>query len=369
LLPSTSPLKIYCDYDLLKERLESPFEAVTSLDDLSILWLSAPFQQWSDLPAGLFINQFPFEGSLVRKDLLLLTAKSIQASKIDVEEISESASVLSTIDSLFPRWCPVSFDLSTEAHIFQVYFMEKEKNQPKSAYICKLASGTRSSDSYISSNLVELLKYSLNPPDRIVQEYLIPMLILDKRKFDVRVYVAVKSFEPFQASIYTGYYARVANQPYADRDYRNKEQHFSVSIYSTGVMQVLNRSEIEDAAREVGVDWNGSIDLEIRKAIKELFSGAGKVFIGQHPFSRAIYGVDVMIGRSTRNQATETSLQVFLLEVNFASDLASQLTRTGPQEGFAMDAMLYLFSSSHDDVASSSEGPHFKDRKRFWSEL
>ena len=57
------------------------------------------------IPAKARVSQFPYEGGLVRKDLLILTIRTWCKAN--------------TGGDLLPPWCPATYDLSTEFHFWQ----------------------------------------------------------------------------------------------------------------------------------------------------------------------------------------------------------------------------------------------------------
>jgi hypothetical protein len=199
------------------------------------------------------------------------------------------------------------------------------------------------------------------------------------RKFDVRVYVAVRGFAPLDAAVHCGYYGRVAASPYAGADaagvvaeQSRHSSHYTVSWYGDGPQStLLDTPALEAAAAVVGVDWRAQAHPAILRALGELFAGAGRHFIGHWPYSRGLYGVDVLLawrgggdepaacaGGGARGEA----LQPVVLEVNFAGDLQTILERVpaaaalaaaaagaappAPSPTFADDVLALLFTAA-----------------------
>ena len=59
------------------------------------------------------VNQFPYEGCIVRKDLLPQTARRRLRSYLDASQAPPTLSA-----SWHPAWLPATYDLSTEIQFF-----------------------------------------------------------------------------------------------------------------------------------------------------------------------------------------------------------------------------------------------------------
>ena len=371
------PVALFTNYPTLAKHARRPgFEVVTDSSgrDLSALWLVTPFKQWRDLPVGLLVNQFPYEGCLVQKDLLLNTVQRIHGH--------DSAD---TNKGLFPPWCPVTFDLATQAHLLADYHKREAQRTGKSpTWIVKLASGTHSADPCITDDLTCVMRYATSAPggDRIAQRYeSSPMLICGGRKFDMRIYVAVKDFLPLEAAVHCGYYGRVAALPYSsdsrpssdatssaspsskiggdDDNYSNFSRHYTVSWYGDGPQStLLNAPALTAAAEAEGVDWTNDVHPRIVDVLQQLFAGAGRHFIGHWPYSRGLYGVDVLLAwRDGANDGSSTrTLQPLVLEVNFAGDLQTILERVPPPHASAPEPASTISDGSSNNGGGGGSG-------------
>ena len=152
-------------------------------------------------------------------------------------------------------------------------------------------------------------------------------LLLQGAKFDVRVYVAVRSFAPLAAALDRRYYARRARRPFslAPEELADGAVHGTVNWYAGGdappaaagaLPELLTRAQLEAAAAAEGIEW-APVHAALARALRELFAAAGDV-IGAWPESRALYGVDVTF---------DAVLTPQLLECNFAGDWATAVHR------------------------------------------
>ncbi len=386
---------IYTDYAALvrhhRPRTSSRVRLTShaAREPLDGVWLATPITAagWAQMPQGLMVNQFPREGALVRKDLLAATARAIAASSAAssgsaAPEGAASCSPPPTIKPpLFPPWCPVTFDLATEAHEFLAHAraaeaLETSEERPGGydapRWIVKLAAGTHSSDPCITSSCTAVARYAASAPggDRVVQAYERTPLLLAGHKFDVRVYVAVRSFSPLDAAVHCGYYGRVAAAPLAEPRATTAGQrlgndagvdldaHLTVSWYSPGAesgaaSRVIDSAAIAAAAAREGVDWATQVHPALMAALSQLFEGAGALRIGGgYPDSRALYGVDVLPAwRQGAPGDGARRVQPLVLECNFQGDLETLLERVpaaggDSSETFVDDALSFLFAGA-----------------------
>ena len=411
--------RVYTDYPLWRTQLLSlppstDFAVTDSECDADIIWLITPLRNYSALRAGVLVNQFPFEGCLVRKDLLLTTCRYAATMRASLGPGARGGSATLTLAAQvrkltrdeWPPWFLPAFDLLTQTHEFldahhhaaeSAASLDATGNR-NPAWIVKRATGTHSSDPCVTRDPLIVLRYG-DPAtpggDRVVQMYAPrPMLLAGGRKFDLRVYVAVRSFVPLVAAYHTLYYARTAAAPY-DQDGNHLDDfaaHYSVGFYEGVASGVLTRGALAEAAwAEAGVNWDCEVEPALAEALQELFTAAAAYIGGPWPQSRALYGVDVLLhwnddgtagqlpsvptahsGCGTRDRAVLTGtenrrLQPLILEVNFAGDITSLVARL-PDDGsvgclsdqrtFVSDVMEMLFAdrdTSANSPASSSE--------------
>ena len=68
----------------------------------------------------------------------------------------------------------------------------------------------------------------MNKYGKIVQKYIEKPLILDcGRKFDIRQWVLVRSFVPFEAYIFEKCYCRFSSEKYSNDQYSNTKKHLT----------------------------------------------------------------------------------------------------------------------------------------------
>merc|ERR1719453_1935321 len=76
--------------------------------------------------------------------------------------------------------------------------------------------------------LSDILHHCNSHTDRVVQKYVEkPLLLFSGRKFDIRQWVLVRSFDPLEAYMYSDCYLRLCNEPFDLGDLANRQRHIS----------------------------------------------------------------------------------------------------------------------------------------------
>ena len=249
--------------------------------------------------------------------------------------------------------------------------MQCALSYPTGAFILKPWSGSRSEGILIARDLgpvLALCSSAFGP--RIASRYVPDPVLLDGRKFDIRMYVAVSSLSPFRAHVHSGWYARVANSPYASAPLCDTLAHLTVAKYE-GFEQDFFPADHVVSALAADPRWGGwgAIKPKIAQALSRTF----RLLAERAPNSawgrggsRALYGVDLMFaaaapeagsaspGRgaaaaSGDGAAGDRGAQPVLLEVNYSPDLSSML-RFYP--GFIDQVFAHLFDAG-DGCASA----------------
>ena len=258
--------------------------------------------------------------------------------------------------------------MATEAHLFAAAHAAAGGDNA-AVWVVKRATGTHSADAAVTAHASCVLRHALAPPgvDRVAQRYVTRPALLRGRKFDVRVYVAVRAFAPALVAAVDGrYYGRLAAAPFAldAASLTRFDTHFTVGWYAAeakagaagaapaeaasddgALPALLSRRQLEAAAAAEGYDWSAA-DAAMRACLRELFTAAGRT-VGAFPAGRALYGCDVLFERDDAG-----ALQPRLLEVNFCGDLATLLSRVpGGAPGFVDDVMGYLFGADATPAA------------------
>lgn len=206
--------------------------------------------------------------------------------------------------------------------------------------------------------------------DRVAQLLVDKPLCVRRLKFDIRVYVLVRSFVPFEgmlsyllhlihifrncyhcfvAYVHKHHYGRLANKPYSESGLLDHEVFLTVNGYNDDceIASRYQRILREDLKSELlqenpTLDYNAMMQTMI-DMLRELFQGAA-IGIGSWPASSAYYSVDVIFDTASCSRSPFIP-QAKLVEVNFMGDMTSAKIASKSDEEFkdwATDLVLCL---------------------------
>lgn len=123
----------------------------------------------------------------------------------------------------------------------------EKKVKPKPTYIVKPDSGAQGEGIYLIRDATDYTP-SMSGRCHVVQEYLSHVFLLDRFKFDLRVYVLLKSIDPLDIYICKEGLARFSTLPYETPTQKNLHETFMhLTNYSLNKRSsTFNRSEKSD---------------------------------------------------------------------------------------------------------------------------
>lgn len=222
---------------------------------------------------------------------------------------------------------PKTFLYPEEEINFAKYFKEKNGNL---CFIAKPTSGGQGDGIKIINNL-SASKFS-TAQEMVIQEYIDNPLIIDKKKFDLRLFVLIESVQPFRAFLCDEGLARFATedyQPISKENLRNFYMHltnYSLNkmspkfVYSEEITEIhqgskrtlaslwkslakegISKNTVMDSIEKLIVKFLTSLKPFLLFAYKTAFSGKniGKCF--------HVIGIDILI---------DSNLKPWLLEIN-----------------------------------------------------
>ncbi|PFH34965.1 Tubulin-tyrosine ligase family protein [Besnoitia besnoiti] len=166
----------------------------------NILWTwRRPRIDYNRLLSFQKVNHFPDGRQLTRKDNL----------KKCIERFQKAAGRRAD----FFRIIPKTFLLPKEytSMVSEMCEMPNQQTKQKRVWICKPKDSSQGRGIFLT-NSVEDIRYT---DSLVVQEYIANPLLLNGRKFDLRLYVLVTSFNPLEAFIYKQGFARIARVPFS----------------------------------------------------------------------------------------------------------------------------------------------------------
>lgn len=93
--------------------------------------------------------------------------------------------------------------------LFRLKIKEYREHCDQNLWIIKPSCNSKGTGIFISKNIKEIRKSWKNNVNRIIQKYLEDCLIIDKKKFDLRVWVFIESINPLKIWVFKDYYARL----------------------------------------------------------------------------------------------------------------------------------------------------------------
>lgn len=316
---TSKKLKVFSHYDNVINYLTDPaFEITDNEEEADIFWLTSHYKMYKELSLSLshiFVNQFPYEHVLTRKDLLSIVCRRKAGDKLYDPDTLET----------YPAWLPTTYNLSTELVQFVVYFTRRADKNLDNHWICKPWNLARGLDTYITNNLYHILRLPCTGP-KIAQKYITrPVLYnrpdINQVKFDIRYVVLLKSVKPLRVYAYANFFLRFSNLPFALNNFDVYEQHFTVMNYTEeDVLFHLKCADfiVEWEKQYPDYPWKTYVEPKILFVLRQVFEAATSQpppkGIAENPQSRAVYAADLIL------EWMDSEMQPKLLEINFTPD-------------------------------------------------
>ncbi|XP_053328590.1 tubulin polyglutamylase TTLL11 [Spea bombifrons] len=186
-----------------------------------IYWHGVSFHESENVSSGQ-VNKFPGMTEMVRK-------------------INFSRAVR-TMQELFPEeynFYPQSWILPEEFHLFSAQVrMAKEKDPLwKPTFIVKPDGGCQGDGIYLIKDPAEIrMMGGMQNRPAIVQEYMSRPLLIDKLKFDIRLYVLLRSLDPLEIYVAKEGLSRFCTEPYQEPTHKNLHKvYMHLTNYSLNV--------------------------------------------------------------------------------------------------------------------------------------
>jgi tubulin polyglutamylase TTLL11 len=102
------------------------------------------------------------------------------------------------------------------------------EEHPKFTFICKPNSGKGGEGIFLADKFKDIPKnlWKDSHSDLLVQRYIKTPILLDKKKFDLRVYVLIKGFDPVEAYLCDEGLARFCTEDYRQPNPQNMKNMF-----------------------------------------------------------------------------------------------------------------------------------------------
>ncbi|XP_019365861.1 PREDICTED: tubulin polyglutamylase TTLL11, partial [Gavialis gangeticus] len=282
-------------------------KAKTSLEALKISlrqlrWKECPFGR--RLPCDIYwhgvsfhdneifsgqVNKFPGMTEMVRKITLSRAVRTMQ--------------------DLFPEeynFYPRSWILPEEFPLFVAEVRMMKENDPawKPAFIVKPDGGCQGDGIYLIKDPSDIrLAGNLQSRPAVVQEYICKPLLIDKLKFDIRLYVLLKSLEPLEIYIAKDGLSRFCTEPYQEPTLKNLHQvfmhltNYSLNIHSGNFIHSDSVNTGSKRTFSSILYRLSSRGVDIKKVWSDIISLVIKTIVALTPELKVYYQSDIPTGK------------------------------------------------------------------------
>eukprot|EP00891_Asterochloris_glomerata_P003636 jgi/Astpho2/3636/Aster-x0173 len=124
-------IRIFCNYpNFIDAASVAPFVPVDDPDEADVLFSPQPINAFMNIPEHQYVNQFPYEGCMIAKDLLPQTLRRLHSHQQAAQGPAE-ASDGASCQHWHPAWFPATYDLATEVQYFIKDYAEVRTEYPE----------------------------------------------------------------------------------------------------------------------------------------------------------------------------------------------------------------------------------------------
>uniref|UniRef100_A0A8B9F5F0 Tubulin tyrosine ligase like 11 n=1 Tax=Amazona collaria TaxID=241587 RepID=A0A8B9F5F0_9PSIT len=235
------------------------------------------------------VNKFPGMTEMVRKVTLSRAVRTMQ--------------------DLFPleyNFYPRSWILPEELPLFvdEVRMMKDSDPSWKPTFIVKPDGGCQGDGIYLIRDPSDIRQTgSIQSRPAVVQEYICKPLLVDKLKFDIRLYVLLKSLEPLEIYIAKDGLSRFCTEPYQEPTLKNLHQvfmhltNYSLNIHSGNFIHSDNVNTGSKRTFSSILCRLSSRGADVKKLWSDIISLVIKTIIALTPELKVYYQSDIPAGK------------------------------------------------------------------------
>ncbi|KAJ7308116.1 hypothetical protein JRQ81_008625 [Phrynocephalus forsythii] len=252
-----------------------------------IYWHAVSFHD-NAIYSGL-VNKFPGMTEMVRKITL--------------------SRAMRTMQELFPDeydFYPRSWILPEEFSIFltEVHMIKDTNPTWKPTFIVKPDGGCQGDGIYLIKDPSDVrMTGHLQTRPAVVQEYISKPLLIDKLKFDIRLYVLLKSLEPLEVYVAKDGLCRFCTEPYQEPTLKNLHQvfmhltNYSLNVHSGNFVHSDSGNTGSKRTFASILDRLSSSGVEVQKVWSDIVSLVVKTVIAMVPDLKVYYQSDIPAGK------------------------------------------------------------------------
>ncbi|XP_053060649.1 tubulin polyglutamylase TTLL11 isoform X8 [Acinonyx jubatus] len=213
------------------------------------------------------------------------------------------------MQNLFPEeynFYPRSWILPDEFQLFvaQVRMVKDGDPSWKPTFIVKPDGGCQGDGIYLIKDPSDIrLAGTLQSRPAVVQEYICKPLLIDKLKFDIRLYVLLKSLDPLEIYIAKDGLSRFCTEPYQEPNPKNLHHifmhltNYSLNIHSGNFVHSDSTSTGSKRTFSSILCRLSSKGVDIKKVWSDIISLVIKTVIALTPELKVFYQSDIPAGR------------------------------------------------------------------------
>ncbi|XP_067294745.1 tubulin polyglutamylase TTLL11 [Pseudorasbora parva] len=264
---------------------EFPMGRRTACD---IYWHGVSFHDNENIISGQ-VNKFPGMIEMLRKINLSRAVRTMQ--------------------ELFPEeynFYPRSWILPEEYQLFssQIRLLKDNDSTLKPTFIVKPDSGSQGDGIYLIRDPADLRVISGSQiKQAVVQEYIQKPLLIDKLKFDIRLYVLVRSLEPLEIYIAKEGLSRFCTEPYQEPSQKNLSHvfmhltNYSLNVHSGNFVHSDSCSTGSKRTFSSVLYRIASKGVDIKKVWSDIIALVIKTVIALVPELKVYYQADIPPGK------------------------------------------------------------------------
>ncbi|XP_034292077.1 tubulin polyglutamylase TTLL11 isoform X1 [Pantherophis guttatus] len=214
-----------------------------------------------------------------------------------------------TMQELFPEeynFYPRSWILPEEFAIFltEVNLMKENNPRWKPTFIVKPDGGCQGDGIYLVKGPTEIrLMGNLQSRPAVVQEYMAKPFLIDKLKFDIRLYVLLKSLDPLEVYVAKDGLCRFCTEPYQEPSLKNLHQvymhltNYALNIHSGNFVHSDSGNTGSKRTFSSILGKLACSGVNIRKLWSDIISLVIKTVIAIVPELKVFYQSDIPTGK------------------------------------------------------------------------
>ncbi|KAI4897618.1 hypothetical protein NFI96_030288 [Prochilodus magdalenae] len=253
-----------------------------------IYWHGVSFHDNENIISGQ-VNKFPGMIEMLRKINLSRAVRTMQ--------------------ELFPEeynFYPRSWILPEEYQLFsaQIRLLKDNDSTLKPTFIVKPDSGSQGDGIYLIRDPADLRVFSGSQVKQaVVQEYIQKPLLIDKLKFDIRLYVLVRSLEPLEIYIAKEGLSRFCTEPYQEPCQKNLNHvfmhltNYSLNIHSGNFVHSDSCNTGSKRTFSSVLYRLASKGVDIKKVWSDIIALVIKTVIALVPELKVYYQADIPPGK------------------------------------------------------------------------